>query len=233
MKAPIYAALGCLAAAFLFGCAEKPEPQANPSTSTAPEAAKATDTAKTGDTEAGLPTEPKDGDDVAVIDTDKGKIVFLFYPDKAPKTVENFKELANAKFYDGTRFHRCIKDFMIQGGDPNSKDMAKAAEWGLGGHMVDGKEVNVPAEFTDIHHSRGVVSMARADDPNSASSQFFIVQANSPNLDGKYTAFGYVVSGMDVVDQIVQTGDPADNGKVKPADAVVVKTIRIEKWPVK
>ncbi|MBS1708940.1 MAG: peptidylprolyl isomerase [Armatimonadetes bacterium] len=233
MKAQIFAVIGCLTAVSLFGCAEKPEPQATTEPPKKAETTKAPDTAKPTEETGKLATEPKDGEDVAVIDTDKGKIVFMFYPQKAPKHVENFKSLANEKFYDGTRFHRCIEGFMIQGGDPNSADLGKAATWGTGGKFENGKERNVPAEFTDIHHSRGVVSMARSQDPNSASSQFFIVQANSPNLDGQYTAFGYVVSGMDAVDAIVKTGDAGDNGKVKPADAVVVKSIRIEKWPIK
>jgi len=225
-----------VAAAFLFGCAEKPEPAASGETTKQPEATKPAEAPKPTEEATGkLPTEPKDGEDVAVIDTDKGKIVFMFYPQKAPKHVENFKELANAKFYDGVRFHRCMPGFMIQTGDPLSKDTGKYDMWGTGGNMVDGKEKFVPAEFTDIHHARGIVSMARANDPNSASSQFFIVTDNAPTLDGKYSAFGWVVSGMDVADAIVKTGpsDPNENGKVKKDDAVTVKSIRIEKWPVK
>jgi len=236
MKAPIFAVAGCLTAAFLFGCAEKPEPAAGDATKS-PEATKPADTPKPAaeETTGKLPTEPKDGDDVAVIETDKGKIVFMFYPEKAPQHVANFKELANAKFYDGVKFHRCMPGFMIQTGDPKSKDNGKYAEWGTGGNVVDGKEKTVPAEFTDVRHVRGVVSMARSQNPNSASSQFFICQANAPSLDGGYSAFGWVVSGLDVVDAIVKTGpsDPAENGKVRQGDAVTVKTIRIEKWPVK
>lgn len=177
---------------------------------------------------------PKDGDDVAVMETSMGRIVLMFFPDNAPKHVANFKGLVKDKFYDGVRFHRCIKNFMIQGGDPNSKELAKAGLWGTGGHMVDGKEVTIPAEFeSGIPHVRGVLSMARSQDPNSASSQFFIMHDNAPFLDGKYSSFGKVVSGMDVVDQIVMTGDPNDNGHVEPEKAVVIKSVKLEKWPLK
>ena len=177
--------------------------------------------------------KPKDGDEVAVIDTAKGKIIAMFYPGKAPKHVENFKTLAKAKFYDGTRFHRCIAGFMIQGGDPNSKDLKMEAAWGTGGNMKNGKEVNVPAEFNDVKHVRGVLSMARSQDPNSASSQFFIMQGDNAGLDGQYSAFGKAISGLEIVDEIVKTGDAGNNGKVEAKDAVVVKSITIVKWPVK
>ena len=125
---------------------------------------------------------------------------------------------------------------MIQGGDPLSKDMKMEAAWGTGGNKgSDGKEINVPAEFNDIHHARGVVSMARSGSPDSASSQFFIMVGDNPGLDGQYSAFGKVVSGMDVADKIVATGpsDPAKNGKVAPGQTVVVKNIKLTKWPVK
>lgn len=179
-----------------------------------------------------LPRMPKDGDEVAVVETDKGRIVLMFYPEKAPKHVENFKALAKKGFYDGTRFHRTIPGFMIQGGDPNSKDLAKAQWWGTGGNEVDGKEVMVDAEFNDIKHDAGVLSMARSRNPNSASSQFFIMHKNSPHLDGQYSAFGRVVEGQDVVDKIA-TAPSGDNGSVDPEKAVVLKSVKIEKWPLK
>ncbi|MCG9894384.1 MAG: peptidylprolyl isomerase [Fimbriimonadaceae bacterium] len=172
------------------------------------------------------------GEEVAVIDTDKGKIVVRFRPDKAPKHVENFKDLVGRKFYDGTRFHRCILGFMIQGGDPNSKEMSRAAEWGTGGFMEGGRERMVALEPSDLSHKRGVLSMARSNDPNSASSQFFIMQADNEGLNGQYSAFGETVAGMTVIDQIVKTGDVNNNGSVEPANAVVVKSIRMDKWPV-
>ncbi len=177
---------------------------------------------------------PKDGDEVAVMDTAQGKIVLMFFPDVSPKHVANFKDLAKRGFYDGTRFHRCIKDFMIQGGDPNSKDMTKSGYWGTGGNKdADGKEVTVKAEFNQtIKHVRGVLSMARSQMEDSASSQFFIMHGTSDFLDGKYSSFGKVVEGLDVVDKIVVTGDAASNGKVQPGDAVVIKTVKIEKWPL-
>jgi peptidyl-prolyl cis-trans isomerase B (cyclophilin B) len=179
-----------------------------------------------------LPKVPKDGDEVAVMETDKGRIVLMFYPEKAPKHVENFKALAQKGFYDGTRFHRTIPDFMIQGGDPNSKDLTKAQWWGTGGNEVDGREVMVDAEFNDVKHEPGVLSMARSSDPNSASSQFFIMHKKYPSLDGKYSAFGRVVEGMDVVDRIA-TMPSGDNGSVDPLKAVVIKSVKIEKWPLR
>ncbi len=176
---------------------------------------------------------PKNGDDVAILDTEKGKIIVMFMPNKAPKHVENFKDLIKKGFYDGTRFHRCIAGFMVQGGDPNSKDLGKAAAWGTGGYMEKGSERMVKAEFNDVKHVRGIVSMARSQSPDSASSQFFIVHQDSPNLDGQYSAFGKVVSGLDVVDQIVTTGDAGDNGKVAPDKAILLRSVKLAKWPVK
>ncbi|HXH60875.1 MAG TPA: peptidylprolyl isomerase [Fimbriimonadaceae bacterium] len=177
---------------------------------------------------------PENGDQVAVIDTDKGQIVFMFYPEVAPKTVANFISLANKGFYNGTRFHRTIENFMIQGGDPNSKDLTKSASWGMGGNTdASGKEITVPAEFSKIKHVRGIVSMARSQDPNSASSQFFIVHGDSSFLDGQYTAFGKVVSGINVVDEIAKLPVQDNNGTVFPNRAVVIKKISIQTWPLK
>jgi len=125
--------------------------------------------------------------------------------------------------------------FMIQGGDPNSKDMGKSSVWGTGGFVVNGAERTVDLEPSDLLHTRGVLSMARSGNPNSASSQFFIMHQDSPSLDGQYSAFGEVVSGIEVVDKIVATGspDPSENGAVKPEEAIVLKTVRLAKWPVK
>ncbi len=132
-----------------------------------------------------------------VIDTNFGKIVIEFFPEDAPKTVENFVKLASSSFYDGTLFHRVIPGFMIQGGDPNTKSSNRRS-WGTGG---SGYTIN--AEFNSRSHVRGIVSMARAQDPDSAGSQFFIVVKDSKFLDKQYTVFGKVVEGMDVVDRIV------------------------------
>jgi peptidyl-prolyl cis-trans isomerase B (cyclophilin B) len=133
----------------------------------------------------------------ATIETKFGKIVFKLLPDIAPETVRNFVKLAQTGFYNGTLFHRVIPGFMIQGGDPNTKNPDKS-RWGTGGPGYALK-----AEFNPRSHLRGIVSMARATDPNSAGSQFFIVTADSPFLDRQYTAFGEVTEGINVADSIV------------------------------
>jgi len=133
----------------------------------------------------------------AVIETKYGDIEIEFYPEKAPRHVNNFVSLAREGFYDGTIFHRVIPGFMIQGGDPLTKG-DDTSRYGTGG-----PDHNVPAEFNDIKHERGILSMARSQHPNSAGSQFFIVVKDSFFLDGQYTVFGRVTSGMDAVDKIV------------------------------
>ena len=144
--------------------------------------------------------------EIAVIETKFGKIEMEFFADKAPGHVKNFKDLAKKGFYDGTIFHRVIPGFMIQGGDPNTKSDDRATH-GMGG---PGHSIN--AEFNDTPHKRGILSMARSQNPNSAGSQFFIVVKKSSFLDGKYTAFGKVLSGMAVADQIVNAPrDKRDN----------------------
>ena len=132
------------------------------------------------------------------IETDYGTIEIEFYPDKAPKHVEAIKKLANEGFYDGIRFHRVIPNFMIQGGDPTSKDPTQRHLHGTGGPGF-----NIEAEFNDVSHKRGICSMARSQHPDSAGSQFFICVADCPFLDGQYTVWGNVVNGMDVADKIV------------------------------
>ena len=132
----------------------------------------------------------------ASIETDFGRIDFRLLPELAPETVRNFERLAGSGFYDGTLFHRVIPGFMIQGGDPNTKG-ADRGSWGTGGPGY-----TIKAEFSSKPHKRGVVSMARAADPDSAGSQFFIVTSDSPFLDGQYTAFGEVSGGMDAADRI-------------------------------
>ncbi len=131
------------------------------------------------------------------IETNLGKISFKLLPELAPETVRNFEKLARDGFYNGTLFHRVIPGFMIQGGDPNTKTDNKGS-WGMGG---PGYSIN--AEFSSRSHLRGIVSMARSQDPNSAGSQFFIVTADSTFLDRQYTVFGEVTEGMDVADKIV------------------------------
>ncbi len=156
---------------------------------------------------------------LAILKTTQGDITVKFFYDKAPNHVKNFIDLAAKGFYDGTLFHRVIPDFMVQGGDPFTKDPTKASLFGTGNATdAKGKPITIPAEFNDVSHKRGIVSMARASDPNSASSQFFIVVKDSPFLDRQYTVFGEVVKGMDVVDRIVtesnpDTSDPRTGGK--------------------
>src|SRR5580698_1682075 len=132
--------------------------------------------------------------EVAVIKTTAGEMVVEFWPDVAPKTVENFKALAGKGFYNGTAFHRIIKGFMIQGGDPLTKDPAQEARWGTGGPGY-----SIKAEFNSHSHQRGVISMARSSDPDSAGSQFCLVLGDASFLDGKYTAFGKLIKGDDVL----------------------------------
>jgi len=133
----------------------------------------------------------------AIIKTSFGNIKFSLMSDIAPETVRNFSQLAKSGFYNGTLFHRIIPGFMIQGGDPNTKNPDKST-WGQGGPGY-----NLKAEFNSRSHLRGIVSMARATDPDSAGSQFFIVTSNSTFLDRQYTVFGEVVEGMEVADKIV------------------------------
>jgi len=133
----------------------------------------------------------------ANIETNFGKISFKLIPELAPETVRNFEKLAKEGFYDGTLFHRVIPGFMIQGGDPNTKTDNKSS-WGTGGPGY-----NIKAEFSSRSHLRGIVSMARSQDPDSAGSQFFIVTSDSTFLDRQYTVFGEVTEGMDIADKIV------------------------------
>lgn len=135
--------------------------------------------------------------DTVTIKTNHGTITFNLLPEVAPETVRNFKSLVQRGFYDGTLFHRVIPGFMIQGGDPNTKHTDKST-WGQGGPGY-----TIKAEFNTRSHKRGIVSMARAADPDSAGSQFFIVTSDSPFLDRNYTVFGEVTDGMDVADKIV------------------------------
>lgn len=133
----------------------------------------------------------------ATIETNFGKIAFELLPNLAPETVRSFVKLAKTSFYDGTLFHRVIPGFMIQGGDPNTKKSDKS-KWGIGSPGY-----TIKAEFNSKSHLRGIVSMARATDPDSAGSQFFIVTTDSTFLDRQYTVFGQVIEGMDVADKIV------------------------------
>jgi peptidyl-prolyl cis-trans isomerase B (cyclophilin B) len=168
--------------------------------------------------------EASSTNEVAVITTTAGEMVVEFWPDVAPKTVENFKKLAKQGFYDGTAFHRIIKGFMIQGGDPNTKDVARENEYGTGG---PGYQIN--AEFNDRKHVRGVLSMARSQNPNSAGSQFFIMLGPAPFLDKQYTGFGKLIKGDDVLGKIGDTPVAASRGgeQSKPTKRIEVQSIKI------
>jgi len=153
-----------------------------------------------------------------VIKTDFGDIKFSLLPDIAPETVRNFIALAKKGFYDGTLFHRVIPGFMIQGGDPNTKNSDKST-WGQGGPGY-----NLKAEFSSRSHLRGIVSMARANDPDSAGSQFFIVTSDSTFLDKQYTVFGEVVDGIEVADKIVnlpRDGNDCPEQEVKMLEVTI------------
>jgi len=169
-------------------------------------------------------TPTKSSNEVAVIKTNEGDMVVQFWTDAAPNTIENFKKLAGQGFYDGTIFHRIVKGFMIQGGDPNSKDPAKEDSYGQGGPGF-----NIKAEFNDHSHDRGVLSMARGPDPDSAGSQFFICLAPVHRLDHQYTTFGKLIKGQDVLEKIGDIpvtrnsmGEPS-----KPSKRVVIESIKI------
>ncbi len=161
--------------------------------------------------------------EVAVIKTSEGDMVVQFWTDAAPKTIQNFKKLARSGFYDGTVFHRIVKGFMIQGGDPLSKDPNKENLYGTGGPGY-----KIKAEFNDHPHERGVISMAREPDPDSAGSQFFICLAPVPRLDHQYTTFGEVIKGTDALEKIGDTPVEMAHGEMsKPTERIVIKKIDI------
>ena len=169
-------------------------------------------------------TPMNSSNEVAVIKTSEGDMVVQFWTDAATDTIENFKKLARQGFYDGTIFHRIVKEFMIQGGDPNSKDPAKENSYGQGGPGYQ-----IKAEFNNHSHDRGVISMARSSDPDSAGSQFFICLAPVHRLDHQYTTFGKLIKGQDVLEKIGDipvtknsTGEPS-----KPTKRVVIESIKI------
>src|SRR5438067_4062006 len=159
-------------------------------------------------------------DEVAVIKTSAGEMVLQFWPDVAPKTVENFKSLAKKGFYNGTAFHRIVKGFMVQGGDPLTKDPNREDEWGTGDPGY-----KVKAEFNDRSHQRGVLSMARSSHPDSAGSQFFICLGDAKFLDRNYTAFGKVIKGDEVLGKIGETPVKSGNSgeKSKPLTRIAVE----------
>jgi peptidyl-prolyl cis-trans isomerase B (cyclophilin B) len=161
--------------------------------------------------------------EVAVIKTSEGDMVVQFWNDAAPNTIENFKKLARAGFYNGTIFHRIVRGFMIQGGDPNSKDTSKEESYGAGGPGY-----KIKAEFNDHSHERGVISMAREPDPDSAGSQFFICLGPVPRLDHQYTTFGKLIKGDDVLEKIGDTPVTMAHGEnSKPIKRIVIEKIDV------
>src|SRR5213082_918888 len=167
---------------------------------------------------------PNASNEVAVIKTTEGNMVVEFWTDAAPNTIENFKKLARSAFYNGTIFHRIVKGFMIQGGDPNSKDPAKENKYGDGGPGY-----KIKAEFNDHSHERGVISMAREPNPDSAGSQFFICLGPVPRLDHQYTTFGKLIKGDDVLGKIGDTSVTRNSmgENSKPTTRVVIEKIDI------
>jgi len=162
--------------------------------------------------------------EIAIIKTNLGEMTVAFWPDVAPKTVENFKTLAKKGFYDGTCFHRIVKGFMIQGGDPLTKDAAAENRWGTGDPGY-----KIKAEFNAKPHIRGVLSMARAQHPDSAGSQFFICLGDARFLDKQYTAFGELINGDDILGKIGEVAVVAGNSgeRSKPTTRVHVESIKI------
>ena len=162
--------------------------------------------------------------EVAIIKTTEGEMVVEFWSDVAPKTVENFKKLARDGFYDGTAFHRVIKGFMIQGGDPLTKDEKNESRWGTGDPGY-----KIKAEFNKKGHTRGVLSMARSNHPDSAGSQFFICHGDPAFLDGQYTTFGKLIKGDDVLKTLGKTPvGPGGNGEPsKPQSRVALESVKI------
>jgi cyclophilin family peptidyl-prolyl cis-trans isomerase len=211
-----------------MACSQTKSAQSDPATDTATTTTEtsASTPAATTATPAATGTEEKPmsqyENKVAELHTSAGEIDIRFFPDVAPNHVKNFLDLAQKGFYNGTKFHRVIPGFMIQGGDPNTIS-GDPSTWGTGGSPS-----NVKAEFNSISHKRGIVSMARSQDPNSASSQFFIVVADSTFLDNQYTVFGQVTKGMDVADKIVSAPKGAQDRPNSPIaiTSVVVRDAR-------
>jgi peptidyl-prolyl cis-trans isomerase B (cyclophilin B) len=187
MKALLFTCAVSLAVGLSVGLADEPKTEKK-------------EEPKPGTTQPQEQTKPVNTNEVAVIKTSEGEMVVEFWPEVAPKTVENFKTLARKGFYDGTCFHRVIKGFMIQGGDPLTKDEANKDRWGTGDPGY-----KIKAEFNNRSHVRGVISMARSNDPDSAGCQFFICHAAAPHLDRQYTAFGKLIKGDEVLEKIATT----------------------------
>lgn len=202
--------LGCLASVALmatgaFGQEATPAASATPSPAMTPSPSPA-------------------ANEVAVFKTSEGEMVAEFWPEVAPNTVENFKKLARQGFYDGTAFHRIIKGFMAQGGDPLTKDPSKESRWGTGDPGY-----KIKAEFNKRGHDRGVLSMARSQDPDSAGSQFFLCFGKVSQLDNQYTTFGKVIKGDDVLTKLasVPVTTSSSGEQSKPVNRVALESVKI------
>lgn len=210
--------IGVLFVVTLIGCASPAETETATSTSAGSSAAEASasEPAPAAEMSAKGKTAPKPDsyyvDKVVELETELGTIAIRFYPDVAPNHVRNFIDLAENGDFDGTKFHRIIPGFVIQGGDPNTRS-GDPSTWGTGGSGN-----GVKAEFSSVHHARGILSMARSQDPDSARSQFFICVDDAGALDNQYSVFGKVTAGMDVVDKIVAgpRGGPRDDQAMAP-----------------
>lgn len=169
---------------------------------------------------------PKDGDKVAILKTNYGRIVLMFFDDKAPTHAKRFREAVEKGIYDGVKFHRVIPNFMIQGGDPKSKgdDRSMVGSGGWGDPMK--------AEFNDVKHVAGILSAARTNDPDSATSQFFLMHGTYPSLDGQYTVYGKVLEGLKVIDTIVHLPRDGRDNPLPENPAVILKA-ELATWPVK
>jgi peptidyl-prolyl cis-trans isomerase B (cyclophilin B) len=163
---------------------------------------------------------------VVTLKTVQGAIAIRFFPEDAPEHVKNFVEHSKSGLYKGCAFHRVIPGFMIQGGDPNTKEGASGAP-GTGGYGYKGPGTNIPAEFNERQHKRGILSAARSQDPDSAGSQFFVVQSDSFFLDNNYTVFGEAISGLDIVDKIVNIDR---DGSDKPLEDQRIQDVLVEEW---
>jgi len=164
---------------------------------------------------------------VVALHTGQGEILLRFFPEDAPEHVKNFLEHCRSGYYEGCTFHRVIPGFMIQGGDPNSKDDDPRND-GIGGYSYKGPGTTLKAEFSERRHVRGTLSMARKNHPDTAGSQFFICQKKKPSLDRLYTIFGEVIDGIEVVDAIIAV--PRDR-RDRPLEDQVIEEICVEQWP--
>src|SRR6266581_8399990 len=233
MRTALFSIMLGLTVGFVTGCSQPSSPE-NPAATTSSTAEKAkeskpaTAAEKPAETAAkpaptGKEASAMSTNEVAVIKTAAGDMVIEFWPDVATNTVENFKKLAKKGFYDGTAFHRIVKGFMIQGGDPLTRDPKAEASWGTGGPGY-----SIKAEFSERSHCRGTISMARSQDPDSAGSQFFICLGDAKFLDRQYTAFGQLIRGDDVLGKLGDVSTVASRGeKSRPVERQGVESVRI------